>query len=93
MRFWIALLVFVTGLVSSAIGFVNQLENQPIDVINASGSLSEPVSYVLIPNSVLTAYEGEASAFAIGDGPVFMSTGRESDIVAWLGDSKYVEFD
>lgn len=91
MRFWIALLVFVTGLVSSAIGFVNQLENQPIDVINASGSLSEPVSYVLIPNSVLTAYEGEASAFAIGDGPVFMSTGRESDIVAWLGDSKYVE--
>lgn len=91
MRFWIALLVFVTGLVFSATGFVNQLENQPIEVINASGSLSEPTSYVLIPNSVLSAYEGEASAFAIGDGPVFMSTGRESDIVAWLGDSSYVE--
>ncbi len=91
MRFWIALLVFVTGLVFSATGFVNQLENQPIEVINASGALSQPTSYVLIPNSVLSAYVGDTSAFAIGDGPVFMSTGRESDIVAWLGDSPYVE--
>jgi len=91
MRFWIALFVFVTGLVSSAIGFTNQLENQPISVINASASLTKPASYVLIPNSVLSAYEGENSVFAIGDGAVFMATGRESDIVAWLGDSAYVE--
>ena len=91
MRFWIALFVFVTGLVSSAIGFTNQLENQPISVINASASLTKPASYVLIPNAVLSAYEGENSVFAIGDGAVFMATGRESDIVAWLGDSAYVE--
>ena len=91
MRFWIALFVFVTGLVSSAVGFTNQLENQPISVINASASLTKPASYVLIPNAVLSAYEGENSVFAIGDGAVFMATGRESDIVAWLGDSSYVE--
>ncbi|MFT4796446.1 MAG: hypothetical protein ACI80R_000642, partial [Aquiluna sp.] len=91
MRFWIALFVFVTGLVSSAIGFTNQLENQPISVINASASLTQPASYVLIPNAVLSAYEGENSVFAIGDGAVFMATGRQSDIVAWLGDSPYVE--
>ena len=91
MRFWIALLVFVTGLASSAVGFNNQLENQPITVINASASLTKPASYVLIPNDVLSAYEGETSVFAIGDGAVFMATGREADIVAWLGDSAYVE--
>jgi hypothetical protein len=91
MRFWIALCVFVTGLVSSAVGFTNQLENQPISVINASAALDKPTSYVLVPNSVLSAYEGENSVFAIGDGAVFMATGRESDIVAWLGDSPYVE--
>jgi len=91
MRFWIALFVFVTGLVSSAVGFTNQLENQPISVINASAALTKPTSYVLVPNSVLSAYEGESSVFAIGDGAVFMATGRESDIVAWLGDSSYVE--
>jgi hypothetical protein len=91
MRFWIALIVFVTGLVSSAVGFNNQLENQPISVINASASLTKPASYVLIPNAVLSAYEGETSVFAIGDAAVFMATGRESDIVAWLGDSAYVE--
>jgi hypothetical protein len=91
MRFWIALFVFVTGLVFSAVGFTNQLDNQPISVINASASLSKPASYVLIPNALLSAYEGENSVFAIGDGTVFMATGRESDIVAWLGDSSYVE--
>lgn len=91
MRFWIALFVFVTGLVSSAVGFTNQLENQPISVINASASLTKPTSYVLIPNALLSAYEGQNSVFAIGDGTVFMATGRESDIVAWLGDSPYVE--
>ena len=91
MRFWIALFVFVTGLTFSAIGLTNQLENQPVSVINAAGSLLKPASYVLIPNSVLSAYEGETSVFAIGDSSVFMSTGRESDIVAWLGDSPYTE--
>ena len=40
---------------------------------------------------MLSAYEGETSVFAIGDGAVFMATGREADIVAWLGDSAYVE--
>jgi len=59
MRFWIALFVFVTGLTFSAIGLTNQLENQPVSVINAAGSLLKPASYVLIPNSVLSAYEGE----------------------------------
>lgn len=91
MRFWIALLVFVTGLSASAVGFVNQMENQPVDVINASGSLTKPTSYVLIPNSVLTSYQGDASVFAIGDGNVFMASARQSDIVAWLGDAPYVE--
>ena len=91
MRFWIALLIFVSGLTSSAVGFVNQLENQPIDVINASGSLTKPTSYVMIPNSVLSAYQGETSVFAIGDGAIFMSSARQSDLVAWLGDAPYVE--
>lgn len=91
MRFWIALLVFVTGLSATAVGFINQLENQPVDVINASGALTKPTSYVLIPNSVLTAYQGDTSVFAIGDANVFMATARQSDIVAWLGDAPYVE--
>ena len=45
MRFWIALLVFVTGLASSAVGFNNQLENQPITVINPRRLPSRPVMF------------------------------------------------
>ena len=36
MRFWLALTVFTTGLVFSAVGIVNQLENRPLDAIVAA---------------------------------------------------------
>ena len=91
MRFWLALTVFTTGLVLSAVGIVNQLENRPLDAIVAAAELDVPTTYVLIPNDVLTAYEGETTLIARGDTQVFVGLGRESDLIAWLGDSPYVE--
>ena len=91
MRFWLALTVFTTGLVLSAVGIVNQLENRPLDAIVAAAELEVPTTYVLIPNDVLTAYEGETTLIARGDNQVFVGLGRESDLVAWLGDTPYVE--
>ncbi len=91
MRFWLALTVFTTGLVFSAVGIVNQLENRPLDAIVAAAELEIPTTYVLIPNDVLTAYEGETTLIARGDSEVFVGLGRESDLVAWLGDTPYVE--
>lgn len=91
MRFWLALTVFTTGLVLSAVGIVNQLENRPLDAIVAAAELEVPTTYVLIPNDVLTAYEGETTLIARGENQVFVGLGRESDLVAWLGDTPYVE--
>ena len=91
MRFWLALTVFTTGLVLSAVGIVNQLENRPLDAIVAAAELEVPTTYVLIPNDVLTAYEGETTLISRGDNQVFVGLGRESDLVAWLGDTPYVE--
>lgn len=91
LRFWLALTTFVVGLVLSAIGLVNQLENRPVDVIVATAELKTPTTYVLIPNKILTAYPGKVAVSATNLGPVFLSTGRESDIVGWIGDSQYVE--
>ena len=91
MRFWLALTVFTTGLVLSAVGIVNQLENRPLDAVVAAAELEVPTTYVLIPNDVLTAYEGETTLIARGDNQVFVGLGRESDLVAWLGDTPYVE--
>ena len=60
MRFWLALTVFTTGLVLSAVGIVNQLENRPLDAIVAAAELEVPTTYVLIPNDVLTDVGGYA---------------------------------
>jgi hypothetical protein len=91
MRFLLALSVFITGLVLSAVGIVNEIENRPLDAIVAAADLEKPTTYILIPNDVLTAYEGETTLIARGQDQVFVGMGRESDLVAWLNGSAYVE--
>jgi hypothetical protein len=91
MRFWLALSVFITGLVFSALGIVNQIENRPLDAIVAAAELEKPTTFILIPNYVLTAYEGETTLIARGEDTVFVGLGRESDLLAWLNGAPYVE--
>lgn len=91
MRFWLAITTFVVGLTLTAIGLVNQIENQPLNFIVAEAELSTPTTYVMIPNKVLTAYPGKVSVTANNDGEVFLAAGRESDIVGWIGKAQYSE--
>lgn len=90
MRIWIALVLFVGGLVAGSIGVVNQLENQPLDRIIATGTLVEPTTYVFIPSKVLSSYPAPVSVESLGP-RVFLASGRDVDIEAWLADSPYVE--
>jgi hypothetical protein len=60
-------------------------------MIVATAELNTPTTYVVIPNKILTSYPGKVSVEATNLGPVFLSTGRESDIIGWIGDSQYVE--
>ncbi len=91
LRFWLSLTTFVVGLTLTAIGLVNQLENQPLSMIVADAELTTPTTYVMIPNKVLTAYPGKVSVTANNDGQVFLAAGRESDIVGWIGKAQYTE--
>lgn len=91
LRFWLSITTFVVGLTLTAIGLVNQLENQPLNLIVAEAELSTPTTYVMIPNKVLTAYPGKVSVTANNDGQVFLAAGRESDIVGWIGKAQYAE--
>ena len=59
LRFWLSITTFVVGLTLTAIGLVNQLENQPLSMIVADAELTTPTTYVMIPNKVLTAYPGK----------------------------------
>lgn len=91
LRFWLALTTFVVGLTLTAFGLVNQLANQPPNMIVAEVELATPTTYVMIPNKLLTSYPGKVSVTANNDGEVFLAVGRESDIVGWIGKAQYVE--
>ncbi len=90
MRFWLASLVFVAGLVTGSIGLVNQYENVPITEIVADKTLNQPTTYLFVPNSLVSSYDAPA-AMEIRGRNVFVGEARESDILAWLGESPYVE--
>ena len=92
MRFWLSITTFVVGLSLAAAGLVDQFENRPIERISASNIDIPDRSYILIPNKTLTSYPGEVQVVAEGDAQVFMATVRESDAVAWLEGSPYLEF-
>ena len=91
LRFWLSMTTFVVGLTLTAIGLVNQLENQPLNLIVSQTEFTTPTTYVMIPNKVLTAYPGKVSVTANNDGEVFLAAGRESDIVGWIGQAQYTE--
>ena len=90
MRFWLALVLFVGGLAAGSVGVVNQIENTPITSIVASQELDQPTTYVMIPSKLLTAYSASPQVSVRG-GEIFVATARESDLIAWLDGSPYVE--
>jgi hypothetical protein len=84
MRLLGALATFLVGLVLTAVGIVNQIENQPITEIYAEYSERIDEPYLLIPNRLLTAYAGDPHITVLGVGEVVVIQSRESDIRAWL---------
>lgn len=84
MRLLGALATFLLGLVLTAVGIVNQVENQPITEITAEHSQRVEEPYLIIPNRLLTAYPGDPQFSVEGSGEVAVMQARESDVRAWL---------
>lgn len=91
MRLLAALATFLLGLVLTAVGVVNQIENEPISQISAE--YSEPIEepYLLVPNRLLTAYPGDPHITVEAVGEVVVIQSRESDIRAWLSGVAFSE--
>jgi hypothetical protein len=84
MRLLLAFATFLVGLSLTAVGLVEQVENQPISEIRVeyAADITEP--YLLLPNRLLTAYPGNPHLTIQGGGDLVVANARESDARAWL---------
>jgi hypothetical protein len=85
MRLLLAFATFLVGFSLTAVGVVEQIDNQPISEIRVeyAADITEP--YLLLPNRLLTAYPGNPHLTIQGSGELVVAQTRESDARAWLG--------
>jgi hypothetical protein len=91
MRILLAFATFLVGFSLTAVGLVEQVENQPITEIRVeyAADITEP--YLLLPNRLLTAYPGNPHLTIRGSGEFVVAEARESDARAWLDGLPYRE--
>lgn len=89
MRFVIATVLLIASGISVLLGFAIREPFAESTGKRVEFEVKAPYSYVLIPNSTLTAYEGEISIEASGSDEIFYADGRERDIQDWIGTSNY----
>lgn len=89
MRFVIATVLLIASGISVLLGFAIREPFAENTGKRVEFEVKAPYSYVLIPNSTLTAYEGEISIEASGSDEIFYADGRERDIQDWIGTSNY----
>jgi hypothetical protein len=91
MRLLFAFATFILGLSLTAVGVVNQIENQPVTEISAEFGDDSTEPYLLVPNRLLTAYAGDPHITVQGSGEVTVIQSRESDVRAWLSSVAFRE--
>ena len=95
MRFLIAAALFVISLFALLIGIAERTVWAPppafIEVLN----LDSTKPLVVIPNEVLSKHPGVPNVMVSGSKSAFLASGREADILAWIGNSGYstIQFD
>lgn len=91
MRFLIAAALFVVSLVALLLGVAERTIWAPPANYTESLKLETSKSLVLIPNDVLNKHPGTPTIYTDGAKSAFLATGREADILAWIGTSTYSE--
>ena len=89
MRFVIATVLLIASGISVLLGFAIREPFADSTGHRVEFEVPTAYSYVLIPNSTLTAFDGEISVEASGVDEIFYADGRERDIQDWIGTSNY----
>jgi hypothetical protein len=90
MRFVIAAVLFILSSALILLGLAERTVLAPPSQYSTTVTLKQKAPYVIIPNSVLTIHPGIPKITAKNEGSAFVATGRESDIVAFVGKSSNV---
>lgn len=89
MRFVWAIVAFVVAAVLIGLGIGQRTIFAPPDKIVNSVSVSHRASFAVIEGSALNAHPGQQTLRVNGGAETFVSYGRTSDVLAWLGSEPY----
>ncbi len=89
MRFIVAALLFITGVVTVLVGIAERTVWAPPAAHRLSIEIKTDNPLVLIPNEVLHAFVGNPVITVVGSQKVFVASGRQSDVEAWIGKTNH----
>jgi len=89
MRFLVAAALFILSLGLMLTGLGQRTIWAPPESVSIAVSFETTNPYVLVPAELLASHLGTPNVSISGTDSIFAATGRESDIVAWIGDSSY----
>lgn len=89
MRFVLAIVAFVIGLLLVGLGVAQRTVFAPPSSIVAQTSTTAKAPVTVIPGSVLNANPGYQRINISGSGSVFAAYGKTSDVKAWVGDAAH----
>lgn len=89
MRFVLAIVSFVIGLVLVALAVGQRTVFEPPSSLVAASSSKSSAPVTVIPGSTLNANPGYQRINVSGSGKVFAAYGKSSDVDAWVGDAEH----
>lgn len=87
MRFVIAIVLFITALVSLGVGIAQRTIWQGPDHVTAAVEIDGDVPFVVVDGALLNSNTGAQVVSVSGGDSVFMAYGRTDDVTAWVGDA------
>ena len=87
MRLIISVALYLLALTLMLVGLAERTVWAPKDTQDISVTIADPKPLLVIPHSILKLNPGKPIVTVTGPGRVFVATGREADITAWVGGS------
>lgn len=89
MRFLVAAALFILSIGLMLTGLGQRTIWAPPESVSVAVNFDTANPFVVVPADLLTSHSGIPNISVSGSDNIFAATGRESDVLAWIGDSPY----